>query len=148
MVMLFMRKLVLLISAVLITLATTSYSFGFATNGQDCSKCHTLKNDEVKGILKDFVPDMKVLDIKPGPLKGLWEVDFETGGKKSLIYVDFSKKYFVSGALISIKEKRNITQERYTELNKVDVAQIPLNDALVMGDKNAKHRIIVFDDPD
>jgi hypothetical protein len=30
----------------------------------------------------------------------------------------------------------------------VDVSQIPLEDALVMGDPKAKIRIVAFDDPD
>jgi thiol:disulfide interchange protein DsbC len=50
--------------------------------------------------------------------------------------------------LISIVDKKNLTQERLTELNKVDVSQIPLDDALVMGDQNARIRVIVFSDPD
>ena len=52
------------------------------------------------------------------------------------------------GSMVSIKEKKNLTQERFTELNKIDVSQIPLEDALVMGDPKAKIRIIAFDDPD
>ncbi len=65
-----------------------------------------------------------------------------------MIYVDFGKKHFFTGSLISIKERRNLTQERLEELNKVDVAQIPLNDALVLGDQKARIRVISFHDPD
>ena len=86
--------------------------------------------------------------FKTIPVKGLWEVDIDAAGKKGPLYVDFSKKYLISGAVVSIKDKKNLTQERLTELNKVDVSKIPLDDALVMGDKDAKHRVIVFDDPD
>ncbi|MDP2754294.1 MAG: DsbC family protein [Nitrospirota bacterium] len=98
--------------------------------------------------MKDLIPNLKVLDIKTSPVKGIWEVDIEAGGKKGLLYVDFSKKYLISGAVVSIKDKENLTQERLTEINKVDVSKIPLDDALVMGNKDAKHRVIVFDDPD
>ena len=52
------------------------------------------------------------------------------------------------GALVDIKTKANLTQERFNEINKTDVSLIPLDDALVMGDKDAKNRIIVFTDPD
>jgi protein-disulfide isomerase len=30
----------------------------------------------------------------------------------------------------------------------VDVSKIPLDDAVVMGEKNAKYKIVVFSDPD
>jgi thiol:disulfide interchange protein DsbC len=50
--------------------------------------------------------------------------------------------------LISIKERKNLTQERFTELSKVDVSQIPLKDALVLGDQKARIKVISFSDPD
>lgn len=65
-----------------------------------------------------------------------------------MIYVDFAKKHFLTGSLIDIGEKRNLTQERFTELNKVDVSQIPLNDALVLGNPDARIKVISFHDPD
>ncbi len=125
-----------------------SYSYGFSEKGGDCSKCHTLSKEEVTTLLQGFAqPDLKVLGIMEVPVKGIWEVDVESGGKKGLIYIDFSKKYLITGALIDIKDKKNLSQEKLTQLNKIDVSRIPLDDAIVMGDKDAKYKIIVFDDP-
>jgi thiol:disulfide interchange protein DsbC len=134
--------------SLLVTFLWAGYSYGFETKGQDCSKCHTLGNDEARELLKDVIPSMKIFEIGVSSTKGIWEVFFESAGRKGLIYVDFAKKYFFSGSLISIKDRRNITQERFSELNKVDLSQVPLDDALVMGDKTAKYKVIVFDDPD
>ncbi len=86
--------------------------------------------------------------MKLSPSKGLWEVYLESGGRKGLIYVDFAKKHFFMGSLISIRERKNLTQERFAELNKIDVSQIPLDNALVLGDRNARIKIISFHDPD
>jgi len=122
--------------------------FGFETRGQDCSKCHILSKEEASDLLKGIFPGIKVIDVKISPAKALWEVFSEIGSRKGIVYVDFSKKYVFSGTIISIKEKKNLTQERFTELNKIDVSQIPLEDALVMGDPKARIRVIVFDDPD
>ncbi len=122
--------------------------YGFSDMGTDCTKCHTLSKDEAGTLLKEIIPNAKVLEIKNSPIKGFWEVDMETGGKKGLLYVDFSKKFLFAGSIVDIKAKRNLSQERFTELNKIDVASIPLDDALILGSKDAKHRIIVFDDPD
>jgi thiol:disulfide interchange protein DsbC len=125
-----------------------SYSYGFETRGQDCSKCHLLQKDEAKDLLKNIIPDVVILDVRISPVKGVWEVDLESRGRKAIVYVDFLKKHFFSGALVSIREKKNLTQERFIELNKVDVSQIPLENALVMGDEKARIRVIVFTDPD
>ncbi len=135
-------------SLLIFCLISVNGSLAFEARGQDCSKCHKLSNDEARDLLKDIIPNLKVLDVSLSPAKGFWEVYLESGGRKGLIYVDFPKKHFIAGNLISIAGKKNLTQERLTELNKVDVSQIPLEDALVMGDPKARTRIIVFDDPD
>jgi len=142
-----MLRVTLFFHLVLFLLFPFTASFGFEAKGQDCSRCHTLKLEEAKELLKD-IPNIKILEVYPSPVKGFWEVYLESAGKKGLIYVEFSKKYFISGSLFSIREKKNVTQERLTDLNRVDVSQIPLEDALVMGDPKAKIRIIAFDDPD
>ncbi len=140
------KKLIPFILLLLFSLP--GYCFGFESRGQDCSKCHTLSKDEASDLLQGVFPGIKVLEVRISPAKALWEVFSEAGGKKGILYVDFSKKYVFSGAILSIKDKKNLTQERFTELNKVDVSQIPVDDAIVMGDPKAKIRVIVFDDPD
>ena len=142
-----MRR-VLLFSCLTFFLFTVSASFGFPTKGQECTKCHTMKKDEAMSLLRTFDQNIKVTDVKQSPAKYLWEVSVETGGKKGVLYIDLPKKNVISGSIIEIKGKRNITQDRLSELNRVNVSQIPLNDALILGDKKAKHRVIVFDDPE
>ncbi len=132
----------------LLCLFPLANSHAFETKGQECSKCHVLSKDQAGDLLKNVIPDVVVLDVRNSPVRGVWEVDFESRGRKAIVYVDFSKKYFFSGALVSVGEKKNLTQERMIDLNRVDVSQIPLNDALVMGDEKARIRAIVFTDPD
>ena len=134
--------------AITILLFPVSHSFGFATKGQDCSKCHTLKKDEATALLKNLDQNIIVLNVRISPVKYLWEVSIKSNGNKGLVYIDLPKKHLFSGSLIEIKGKKNLTQERLSEINKVNVSQIPLKDALVMGDKNARHKVIVFDDPE
>jgi len=107
-----------------------------------------LSRDEARDLLKNVIPNPTILDIRLSPAKGFWEVYLESGGRKGLVYVDFLKKHFFSGALVSISEKKDLTQERLTELSKVRVSQIPLGDAVVMGDPRSRIRVIVFTDPD
>jgi len=132
----------------LFCLLPTTYSYGFETRGQDCSKCHTLNKEEAQDLLKNMIPEVAILDVRPSPVKGFWEVYLESRGQKGIIYVDFQKRHFFSGALVSLGERKNLTQERLVELNRVDASQITLDDALVMGDQKARIRVIVFTDPD
>ncbi len=137
-----------LFALILLCFLPASPSIGFETKGQDCSKCHTLTDAEAGSLLRNIIPDLTVLGVNPSPVKGIWEIYLESRGKKGLAYIDFSKKYFIHGSIISIAERKNLTQDRFTDLNRVDVSQIPLSDALVVGDPAAKTKVIVFDDPD
>ncbi|MGD0884204.1 MAG: disulfide isomerase DsbC N-terminal domain-containing protein [Thermodesulfovibrionales bacterium] len=142
-----MRKIVLFV-AVAFFLLPVSYSHGFSEKGQDCSKCHTLSKEEASALLKKLDPNIQVLEVTASPLKSMWEVDIETGGKKGLTYIDFSKTHIISGSIFAINEKKNLTKERFDQINKVDASKIPLDDALVMGAKDAKYKVIVFSDPE
>ena len=141
-------KRVFLLFLVVLMLSAASNSFCFSTKGQDCAKCHTLKKDEAATLLKSFDQNIKVLGVGVGSVKYLFEVSIESNGKKGLVYIDFPKKRLFSGSLFQIQGKKNLTQDKLSEINKINVSQIPLGDALVLGEKNAKYRVVVFDDPE
>jgi thiol:disulfide interchange protein DsbC len=136
--------------------------FQFTSNGvqafdktgceMDCQKCHTLTNQEMKEILKDLkAPDAEILKVQLSPVRGLWEIAINNKGKPGLFYVDFSKKFIVSGSIIEVKTGKNKTRERATKLQedrRVDFSKIPLNRALVMGDAASFKKVAVFTDPD
>ncbi len=144
-----MKKL--LITALTIGLAVfAGYqdASAYSKGEQDCTKCHTLNADQAKDVLKEIIPDVKVLDVQNGPVNGLWEVSMESGSKKGILYLDYSKKNLFAGRIIGIKSKTDFTNIAMEKINKVDVSSIPLDNALVMGDRNAKNKVIVFSDPD
>ena len=115
--------------------------------GENCRACHTLATSEAQDILSSFNPALKVLGVKPAAVSGLWQVTYEFGGRKNIIYIDFSKKYLVQGAVININTRQNLTGMSVSELNKVDVSKIPLKDALIIGKPDAPLKVIVFVDP-
>jgi len=142
-----MKKQFLSVAVILLAFLS-SHAYGFSQKGPDCSKCHSLKKEEAQSLLKSFDPKIKVLDIRTGPVKYLWEVAYEAKGRKGLVYIDLPKKHLFSGNLIDIRDKKNLTQYSLAEINKINRSQIPLQDAIILGKKNAKHKIIVFSDPD
>ena len=145
-----MRKMALLVISCLFPsiLGFSGLSFGFEAKGQDCLKCHTLTATEAKDLIRGLYPDARILEVGVSPLKAAWEVFADVGGRKGIVYIDFSKKHLILGSIVSLGDRRNLTQERFNELNRIDVSQIPLDDALVMGDPKARIRVIVFTDPD
>ncbi len=144
-----MRKIILLvIMSSFLVFSGYRTAFAFAQGDQDCSKCHTLTKEQATKTLSEMVPDAKVLNVAPSTVKGLWEISIETGGRKVIVYLDYAGKHLLAGNLFQIQTRTNLTQEKLQDLNRVDISQIPLKDALVMGDKSAKYKVIVFDDPD
>ncbi len=119
---------------------------------ENCEKCHSLNTDEVKLILNKLkAEDARILKIQMSPIKGLWEVAIESKGQRGLLYVDFSKKYLVSGSIVEVNAAINKTRQRLDELNKdrkINPASVPLKDALILGSNAAPKRVIVFTDPD
>lgn len=144
-----MRKIALILFvAFFLFVSGHNTAYAFVQGNQDCLKCHILSNEQAKKTLSEMIPDLKILNVQPSAVKGLWEIGIESGKKKGIIYLDYSGKHVISGNLFSIQTKTNLTQEKLQSLTKVDVSQVPLKDALVMGQKIAKYKVIVFDDPD
>jgi len=110
-----------------------------------CTDCHSLTRDEAVKILGGSVDN--VLSVETSPVGGLWEVVVEKAEQRWPLYIDFSKEHVISGQIFQLSTKKNLTGSRIRSMNRVDVSQIPLDGAIVVGKKDAKHKIIVFDDP-
>jgi thiol:disulfide interchange protein DsbC len=139
--------------AVSLLLATLALPAGTASGFQkegcgtgECRDCHALKKEEAAKILGNTVD--RVIDVDFSEVQGLWTVDVEKQGHKFPIYLHFSKKYVISGNVLRLETMENVTEELAINLNRIDTAQIPLDEALVMGKPEARQRLIVFTDPE
>ncbi len=143
-----------LVAIVLSFFLLNSSAYAFGGCEENCQKCHSLEQKEVHGILEKMkAPDVKVLGIKMSPVRGLWEVSVEDKGNRGVIYVGFSKKYIMPGPIYEVETAANKTQESLSGTNEpaeryVDVTRISVSDALVMGEKDARYKVIVFTDPE
>ena len=112
----------------------------------ECRDCHSLSKGEAKELLKEL--PFEVLNVDFSAVPGLWLVDVRNRqGRKGPVYIDFSKQHVISGNIMKLATKEDVTLNRMAALNPIDPSIIPLGDALVIGNPNAKHRIVVFDDP-
>ncbi len=105
--------------------------------------------EEVKAlpIVKNlFPPQVQVLEAKD--LGSLFElVAQEPTREKQVFYVTKDGKYLIAGSLIN-KDKVNLTQDRLSEINKVDISKIPLKDAVEIKRGNGAKKLIMFTDVD
>lgn len=140
-----MRTLFLLLVTLLIARAGFAMSADGCGAGA-CASCHSITKQEAANLLGDLVDKVNSVDFAEVP--GLWVAEVEKGELKLPIYIDFSKQFLVSGSVIRLNDKANLTQQRTARMNKVDVKRIPLGDALLLGKATAKTRVIVFTDPE
>lgn len=112
---------------------------------KDCSECHKLTKEEAGKTLGRIVDN--VVAVAPGPFPGIWEVDVARDGRTFPLYIDYSLKYLFNGQYIRLSDMANLTGQRYRDLNRVDVASIPVQDAIRIGSNAAKKTVIVLSDP-
>ncbi len=106
-------------------------------------------NEEVETVITTMFPGAKVLEIADAPIDGLIELSVEDPmGNKGIIYIDEALDNIIVGKILNVSTKRNLTKERYDEFNRVDFSKIPLDDKVVLGDRKAPLKAIVFADPD
>jgi thiol:disulfide interchange protein DsbC len=111
-----------------------------------CIDCHSLTVGEASALLKDGVD--RVLAVAHAEVPGMWVVDVEKNRQKFPLYVDYSKQFVFTGNIIRLNDHQNITAQHAAQLNRVDVARVPVDDALVLGRKAARTKVIVITDPD
>lgn len=142
-----MPKKISLLVLILTLSASLAWAFGEAGCGAgSCRDCHHLERDEAKSLLGGFGD--RIGKIEEAEVPGLWLVEVEKQGKIFPVFVDFSKQYLITGDVMRIEDRENVTRKAYFERNPVDLQRIPLEDALLLGKANAKTRVIVFTDPE
>lgn len=138
-------------SAVLFLLfITTSPAIAFTPVEEGCGAgscvdCHSLSTAEAKEIFKGMQGEVVSTDFAEVP--GLWRIGMKVQDKTLPVYLDFSKSYLISGNVVRLNDRKNLTEAQYHKSNPVDLTSIPTDDALLLGNPDAEKKVIVFTDP-
>ena len=99
---------------------------------------------EMEARLKELYPSTRITAVRQSEVAGVFEI---TMGR-SVAFSDSSGRYFVFGHLFDMKDQKDLTAQRLSDINRIDFAQLPLQDAIktVRGDGHRK--LAVFSDPD
>lgn len=132
-----------IIAATLLILVSPLSVFAFQAGAEgcssDCSTCHSLTEKEAAELLK-----LKDVRISDSPAKGIWQVEGMQKGNRVRVYLDFAKKHvMLISRFIPVD-----TIGKPPEVRKLDLKDIPLTGTVLVGSKKAKHKVIVFSDPD
>ncbi|MCB1888997.1 MAG: DsbC family protein [Rhodocyclaceae bacterium] len=100
--------------------------------------------DSVRKGVNEFLGVPAVDSVARIPYGGLYEVVLKSG---ELIYTDESLSFILDGQIIDGKTRRNITQARLAELQRIDFATLPLERAIKQVKGDGSRVLATFEDP-
>lgn len=108
------------------------------------SMAHASDTSDIEAKLHRLYPKTNFGEITPSPVKGVYEVVFG----KNIAYVDDTGRYFFFGGLFDMQTSRDLAAERRSQLDRVDIASLPLKDSFTVTRGNGKRQLYVLSDPD
>ncbi len=97
----------------------------------------------IRTTMQAAFPEMRIKTVLSTPVVGIYEL---TVGSQ-IFYADKTGAHLMSGHLIDVRSKKNLTQARLSSLHKINWQDLPLKNAVQSGSKKGK-KIAVFTDPD
>jgi len=86
----------------------------------------------------------KIDEITKTPMAGLFEIRLNGS---DIYYTDAEGNYLIQGALIDLKQKRNLTEERIDKLTAIEFDNLPLKNTFTQVRGNGKRKLAIFADP-
>jgi len=105
-------------------------------------KTHAADVDSVRKLIEPKLGGDKVIEVRR-LTAGLYEVATE----RDILYTDSTAKFIFAGTLLDAGTKKNLTEARHSELNKISFADLPLGDAIRTVHGNGKRVVAIFEDP-
>jgi thiol:disulfide interchange protein DsbC len=104
----------------------------------------TPEEAEVKKLMQEKFPGLDVISVTKSPYFGLFEVF--TG--EQMAYTDAKVTYIMVGTVIDPATRTNVTEERIQALKAINVADLPLDQAIKVVRGKGERKVIVFSDAD
>ncbi len=84
-----------------------------------------------------------IKSVEKTPIPSIYEVNLCT----QIIYSDATGNYVFLGDLVDTRTSKNMTEARMSEINKIDFAKLPFENAVKVVKGNGSRKIAVFSDP-
>jgi len=98
----------------------------------------------IRKNLSERLPNLpKIDEVSKTPMNGLFEIRMGN----EVMYSDADGSFLIQGALIDVKQKRNLTEERMEKLSAIAFDQLPMKSAFTQVRGNGKRKLAVFADP-
>lgn len=99
--------------------------------------------DSVKARLAEQYPNVKISNIQATEMQGLYSAVMDN----QVVYVNEQAQHLFVGSMIRLKDHRNLTRDLVMQQNRIDMKQLPLQDAIKTVKGNGQRQLVVFSDP-
>ena len=128
-----------------VIIALAAMTLALPSAAQDAAKSDAARElASVKKALEVRFPGAQLGSVSKSPYLGLYEVQLDD----RIVYTDPKVTYVFVGSIYDIVAKVNLTDLRSRELNRVDVATLPLDLALKKVKGDGSRKLVVFADAD
>ncbi len=100
---------------------------------------------EVKAKVIKQLPGKEITSVSATPMKGIFEVVM---AGNMIVYTDAKADFLIFGDMVDVAKRKSVTEERLSELRKVDFAKLPLEMAIKEVRGDGSRQLAVFSDPD
>jgi thiol:disulfide interchange protein DsbC len=96
----------------------------------------------VRAALQNLAPGVKPDSIAAAPLPGFYQV-IAAG---QLVYVSTDGKYMLSGDLVDLGARQNLSERAWATFRKAELAKVPASQRIVYAPAHPKYTVTVFSD--
>lgn len=118
----------------------------FLISTQACAQQSSANIKDSKAV-KNFLSTTNSQLIEVKDLGNIYELIIQQGGRKGILYATKDGKYLLVGSLID-ENSKNLTQERFEEITKVNFSELPLNDAVTIKKGSGAKKLVFITDVD
>ena len=102
------------------------------------------EEQQIKAELVRAFPELKAATVKPSPVSGMYEVEFDS----KIFYTTSDGKYLFMGDVMDLRAQSNITETRRAAIRKRLLDEVGEQNMLVIGPDQPKRTLTVFTDVD
>lgn len=115
-----------------------------AISGVSFAQTASLADPAMMLTLKKMYPSTTFKEVNRTNLPGVYEVVMG----QNIAYVDQSGRYFLFGRMFDMQTQQDLTAAKQDDANRIEIADLPLADAIKTVKGNGSRVLYVFSDPD
>ncbi|VAW48859.1 Thiol:disulfide interchange protein DsbC [hydrothermal vent metagenome] len=98
--------------------------------------------------VKKLAPTLKISSVNKSAISGVSEIVVDSAGPSEVYYITDDGKYLINGSIIETVSRKNITEQKKSNLRKDIVSQFGKDKRIDFFPENMKHHVTVYTDID